>query len=74
MDSDLFLVLGIVLAGFSIPSVLSAITDGRAPRASALTILIAGGMVLYAIQTQPGGYTFQGIPDAFVRVAARYIP
>lgn len=74
MDSDLFLVLGIVLAGFSIPSVLSAITDGRAPRASALTILIAGGLILYAVQTQPGGYTLQDIPNAFVRVAAKYVP
>ncbi|WP_299620556.1 hypothetical protein [uncultured Tateyamaria sp.] len=73
MDSDLFLVLGIILAGFSIPSILSAMTDGRAPRASALTILIAGGMVLYAIQTQPGGYELQSIPDVFVRVFARFI-
>lgn len=74
MDSDLLLVLGIILAVFSIPSIMSAMTDGRAPRASALTILIAGGLVLYAIQSQPGGYSLQEIPDVFVRVAARYIP
>jgi len=74
MDADLLMVLGIILAGFSVPSILSAITDGRAPRASALTILIAGGMVLYAIQTAPGGYTLETIPDAFVRVAAKYLP
>ena len=74
MDTDLLLVLGLILAGFSVPSVLSAITDGRAPRASAMTILIAGGLVLYAIQTAPGVYTMQNIPDAFVRVAARYLP
>jgi hypothetical protein len=74
LDSDLFLVLGIVLAGFSVPSILSALTDGRAPRASALTILIAGGMILYAVQTHPGGYTLAGIPEAFVNVAARYLP
>ncbi|MEL6452855.1 MAG: hypothetical protein AAFQ19_16500 [Pseudomonadota bacterium] len=74
MDPDVFLVLGIIIAGFSIPSILSALSDGRAPRASALTVLIAGGLILYAIQTQPGGYTFQDLPDAFVRVAARYMP
>ena len=74
MDADLFLVMGIVLAGFSIPSILSAITDGRAPRASAITILIAGGLILIAFQTHPGGYSFDQIPDAFVRVAARYMP
>ena len=74
MDSDLFLVLGIILAGFSIPSIMSAYSDGRTPRASALTVLLAGGLILYAIQTKPGGYTLQDIPDAIVRVAARYIP
>lgn len=74
MDADTFLVLGLVIAGFSIPSILSAISDGRAPRASAITILIAGGLILYAIQSQPGGYSIQQIPDVFVRVVARYVP
>ena len=74
MNPDLFLVLGIVIAGFSIPSILSAVTEGRAPRASAVTILIAGGLVLYALQTKEGGYDLSDIPDAFVRVAAQFMP
>ncbi|WP_299208639.1 hypothetical protein [uncultured Tateyamaria sp.] len=73
MSPDFYLVLGILLAGFSIPSVLSAISDRRAPRASAITILISGGLILLAIQTQPGGYTIEEIPDVFVRVIARLI-
>ena len=74
MDPDTFLVLGIVIAGFAIPSILSSLSDGRAPRASAVTILIAGGCILYAIQAQPGGYTLQEVPDAFVRVIAQVWP
>lgn len=54
MTPDMYLVLGILIAAFSIPSILSAVADGRAPRASAITILIAGGLILLAIQTQPG--------------------
>lgn len=73
MTPDMYLVLGILVAGFSIPSILSAISDGRAPRASAITVLIAGGLILLAIQTQPGGYTLQEIPDVFVRVIAPFI-
>ena len=73
MSPDFYLVLGILLAGFSIPSVLSAISDRRAPRASAITILIAGGLILLALQTQPGGYSIQEIPDVFVRVIASFI-
>ncbi|MEP3442255.1 MAG: hypothetical protein ABJN72_12330 [Sulfitobacter sp.] len=74
MDTDLALVIGIILAGFSIPSILSALSDKRAPRASAITILIAGGLILFAVQGKPGGYTFEQMPDVFVNVIARYMP
>ena len=50
MDNDLVLVVGIILAVLSIPSILSAISDRRAPRASAITVLIAGGLILFAVQ------------------------
>lgn len=73
MDPDLALVIGLVLGAFSVPSILSAITDGRAPRASAITILIAGGLILLAIESKPGGYSLQEIPNTFVRVVDRYI-
>ncbi|MEP2921859.1 MAG: hypothetical protein ABJP06_14135 [Sulfitobacter sp.] len=74
MDADLALVIGIILAGFSVPSILSALSDKRAPRAPAITILIAGGLILFAVQGKPGGYTFEQMPDVFVNVIARYMP
>ncbi|QFT58660.1 hypothetical protein FIU94_07465 [Sulfitobacter sp. THAF37] len=74
MDPDLALVLGIVIAALSIPSILSALSDRRAPRASALTILIGGGLILYALQSKPQGYTLNQVPDVFVNVVARYMP
>ncbi|WP_370399964.1 hypothetical protein [Sulfitobacter sp. JB4-11] len=74
MEPDLALVLGLVIAAFSVPSILSALADSRAPRASAITILIGGGLVLYALQQTPNGYALQDIPDVFVRVVARYMP
>ncbi|WP_299613180.1 hypothetical protein [uncultured Tateyamaria sp.] len=73
MSPDFYLVLGILIAGFSIPSILSAVSDRRAPRASAITILIAGGLILLAIQSQPGGYRLEEIPEVFVRVIASFI-
>lgn len=74
MDPDLALVLGVVLGALSVPSVLSALSDRRAPRASAVTILIAGGLVLYAAQQMPGGLNLATIPDKFASVMARYMP
>ncbi len=74
MDADLSLVLGLIIAALSVPSILSALSDKRAPRASAITILIAGGLIVFAIQSHPGGYALAEIPDVLVRVAARYLP
>ena len=74
MDPDLALVLGIVIGALSIPSILSAVSDRRAPRASALTILIAGALILFAIQSKPKGYALNQVPDIFVNVVARYMP
>lgn len=74
MDPDLALVIGVIIAAFSVPSILSAVSDGRAPRASALTILIAGGLILYAIQTAAGGYQLADVPHVFTRVVAKYMP
>lgn len=74
MDPDLALVIGTVFGIFAIPSVLSALTDRRAPRASAITVIVAGGLILYAVQTKSGGYTFEQIPGVFTSVIARYLP
>ncbi|MFK7835245.1 MAG: hypothetical protein AB8B60_03400 [Sulfitobacter sp.] len=74
MDPDLALSLGLVVAAFSVPSILSALSDSRAPRASAVTILIGGALILYAVQTKPGGYSMGEVPDVFVNVVGRYMP
>lgn len=73
MDPDLIFVIGLILGIFSIPSVLSAISDGHAPRVAAFTIIAAGVMVVWAIQNKPGGYDIYDVPDVFVQVIARYL-
>ena len=73
MEPDFALVLGLILAVFAVPSVLSAMSDSRAPRASAVLILIAGGLILYAVQTHPGGYQMNQIPDVFMRVVRQFL-
>lgn len=74
MDTDLILILGLILGAMSGVGILSAVSDGRGPRASALSILIAGGMVIYALTAKPGGYALQDIPDVFYSVVARFVP
>ena len=73
MDPDLALVLGLIIGGLSVPGMMSAVSERRAPRASMLTILIAGGLLYYALDQKPGGYELRDIPDAFIDVIARFL-
>ena len=73
MDADLFFVVGIVIIGFAIPAILGAFTEGRAPRSAAILIMIGGSLIALAVYDRPNAYSFQTLPDAFVRVVGRYI-
>ena len=73
MDPDLAFVIGLVLGVISIPSIISAITDSRAPRVGALTIVASGALLIWAMANKPGGYSINDIPDTFLRVVARYL-
>jgi hypothetical protein len=73
MDPDLFFVIGIVTLLFSIPPILSAFTEGRPPRAASIMILIGGGLIGLALYRNPGGYSFETIPDVFFKVIGQYV-
>jgi len=74
MDADLAMAIGLVLGVFSVPALLSAISEARPPRVGALVMIIAGGMILWAITQKPGGYTFAELPAVILNVMARYLP
>jgi len=73
LDPDLFFVLGLVIAGLSAPSIVSAFTEGRGPRMAVALLVVGGGMVAYAMTARPNAYSFEVIPDVFVRVIGHYI-
>lgn len=68
MEPDLALVTGMGLAVLSLPAMVSAWADGRAPRVGALVLLAGGGLILWAARTQEGGYRLAEIPDVLYRV------
>jgi len=69
VDPDLLLVVGVL----AVPSILSEFSEGRAPRAASITVLIAGVLAVVALQTKGGGYTILDIPHAFYSVIGCYI-
>lgn len=73
MDADLFFVFGIVIAAFAFPSIVNSFSEGRGPRVAVLLLVVGGGMIAFAVNEQPGKFTFATIPDAFVRVVGQFI-
>ncbi len=73
MTNDLLFVLGLIISALAIPSVISAFSESRTPRAAAIMFMIGGGLIAIAVTQQPGGYSFEEIPDVFSRVVAHYI-
>ena len=65
------LVVGITLAVMSIPAMLNAFSDGRAPRLASVVVLIAGILIFVAVKEHRPAYTFADLPDVFRRVFQR---
>lgn len=68
---DLYLVIGIAICAFSLPSALGALADRRSPRIAALVIVIGGALIALAFSQQ--SYALTDIPEAFVRVIAHFV-
>ena len=74
MDTDLILVIGVLVLMLSIPSVVAAFAESRAPWIAMLVIIIGASLVGWAWVNHPEGYTVSDIPHAIIRVLARVIP
>ena len=68
MNTDLYLVVGILVVVLAIPAVFAAYSEGRVPRAASILVLIGGSLIVMALTKKPGGYEVQDIPNAFYRV------
>ena len=71
MESDLFLVAGVILVVFALPALVSAFSEARVPYVAGIMMLAGGALVFVAFNEQP--FSFDGMIEAFVRVAGRVI-
>ncbi|MAU50934.1 MAG: hypothetical protein CMN17_00825 [Roseovarius sp.] len=74
MDADMAMALGSVLVVLSIPSILSALSEGHAPRLGAVVLVSAGALIVWALMARPGGYSLWEVPAVILTVIARYLP
>ncbi|MBT0959262.1 hypothetical protein IV417_17880 [Alphaproteobacteria bacterium KMM 3653] len=68
MNPDLIFVIGCIVGLLSIPSLIGAFSESRTPRAAAILIMIAAGLIAVAILQKPTGYSIATIPEVFTRV------
>jgi len=68
MQTDVYLVLGIVSAALAFPSLLSAYSESRFPKVALVLFLLGAGLIVLAVTRRPGGYAMADIPNAFIRV------
>lgn len=73
MNTDLMLVIGLLLGVLALPTLLSAAVERRSPRLGALLILGAAGFLYFALTGRPGGYRIAEIPDVVIRVLGRLL-
>ncbi len=73
MDPDLTLVIGALIGVFSLPSIVSAFAERRAPKIAFLTLMIGGGLIYWAVSQNPDKYSILGFPDLLIEVIARFI-
>lgn len=71
-NPDLMLTVGIVLLVLSLPSLLSAWVDSRAPRMGAIMVIAALGLIIGALLTNPGGYAFNKVPGIMIKVVGGF--
>lgn len=72
MPYDLYMCIGILVVALAVPSAISAWSESRAPRLSALLILAGGGLIAWTARSKPGGYTLADIPTSFITVIGHY--
>lgn len=64
MSEDHFLVLGLIFLILSIPAIVSAWAESRPPRLAAVALVSGGLLVLYALNSKPGGYRLYDLHEA----------
>jgi hypothetical protein len=68
VSDDVMFVIGLVLGGFSLTSLIAAHADHRSFRGAITIAAVAVVLVAAAVLRNPGAYSVAGIPDVFLRV------
>lgn len=73
VDTDLFVVVGLVVAALSIPSAVVAFAETRMPTVALIIAGMGAATATAGVLGSPNGYSLSRIPHSFVEILARII-
>ncbi|MGR3289637.1 MAG: hypothetical protein ACU0C9_00360 [Paracoccaceae bacterium] len=73
MNNDFILVLGVIIGAMAFPSLLSAFSASRPPRAALLLLVVGGALVSWAVYQQPNTYSVEDVPKLFLEVIGKFL-
>lgn len=73
MNNDVILVLGVLIGAMAFPSIVSAFSAGRPPRAAIVYFVLGGGLISWVLIRQPNTYSVETFPALVVKVVADII-
>ncbi|MEM9707818.1 MAG: hypothetical protein AAF871_03440 [Pseudomonadota bacterium] len=68
MDSDIVLVVGILIGALAFPSLIGSFSGGRSPRNAIIMGFIGGALIVTAVAMRPGGYSINEVPQIIIQL------
>ena len=73
MFADYFLIVGVAVGVFALPSFLNAMTESRKPKAALSMVAMSAVCIAFANMLHPVGYHMSQVPGVFVRVLGKLV-
>lgn len=71
VDTDLFVVMGLIVALVAAPAIIGAISEERIPYIGLAGLIVGGALLGAGIVFSPNGYNLSHVPHSFVEILAR---
>jgi hypothetical protein len=73
IDTDLFVVVGLMVSALALPSALGSYAEGVFPKIG-LSLMGCGVLIaVFGAISSPDGYAFARIPHSFIEILARIV-
>lgn len=73
IDTDLFVVAGLVSVLLAVPSAIGAVAEARFPKVALIVFVLGAAFVGLGIYGAQGTYSLARVPHSFIEILARVL-